>query len=90
MLTHVATSLNSSTLIRELSRGTAVIFLIVYVCYLIFQLKSHTELFNTPSQKTPKRKSSQVKQGMSFRGVVQVGAGAAAISGGGVNHKQLV
>ena len=27
---------------------------------------------------------------MSLRGVVQVGAGAAAISGGGVNHKQLV
>ena len=68
----------------------AVILLIVYVCYLIFQLKSHAEMCNTPSQRAPKRKSSQVKQGMSLCGIARIGAGAAAISGGGENQEQLV
>ena len=62
----------------------------MYVCYLIFQLKSHAEMCNASSQRAPKRKSSQVKQGMSLRGIAQIGAGAAAISGGGVNQEQLV
>ncbi|KAK6506586.1 hypothetical protein TWF481_005044 [Arthrobotrys musiformis] len=38
-----------------LSRGTAVILLLVYGVYLFFQLKSHAELFNIQSQKAPKR-----------------------------------
>ncbi|KAK6362379.1 hypothetical protein TWF730_006069 [Orbilia blumenaviensis] len=38
-----------------LSRGTAVILLLVYAVYLFFQLKSHAELFNIQSQKAPKR-----------------------------------
>ena len=38
----------------------------------------------------PKRESSQVKQGMSFRGIAQIGARAAAPSRGGVNQEQLV
>ena len=45
---------------------------------------------NTLSQRAPKRKSSQVKQGMSLRGIAQISARAAAISKGGVNQKQLV
>ncbi|KAF3933234.1 hypothetical protein ABW19_dt0201911 [Dactylella cylindrospora] len=38
-----------------LSRGTAVILLLVYGVYLFFQLKSHAVLFSIPSQKVPKR-----------------------------------
>jgi len=45
---------------------------------------------NTPSQKAPKRKYSQVKQGMPLRGIALIGAGAAAASGGGVNQEQHV
>ena len=62
----------------------------MYVCYLIFQLKSHAEMCNTPGQKALKRESSLVKQGMSFRGIAQIGARVAAISGGEVNQEQLV
>ena len=89
-LTHLATDPNSSNLNQELSRGTAVILLVVYACYLIFQLKSHAEMYNAPSQKVPKRKSSRVEEGVAFRGIAQIGAGTAAASGGGVNREQLV
>ena len=41
--------------IRQLSRGTAVMLLIVYGCYLFFQLKSHADMYNAPSEKNPKR-----------------------------------
>jgi len=45
---------------------------------------------NTLSQKAPKRKSSQVGQGMSLYSIIQIGVIAAAMSRGGVNHKCLV
>lgn len=41
--------------ITELSRGTAIILLLVYGAYLFFQLRSHTSLYNEPSAKAPKR-----------------------------------
>jgi Ca2+:H+ antiporter len=41
--------------ITELSRGTAIILLLVYGAYLFFQLRSHTNLYNEPSAKAPKR-----------------------------------
>lgn len=75
---------------QELSHGTAVILLIVYGCYLFFQLKTHAEMYNTPSQKVPKRKSSKVEEGAANRGVAAIGAGTAAASGGGVNLKNLL
>lgn len=80
----------AATLNQELSRGTAVILLIVYACYLMFQLKTHVELYNAPSQKVPKRKSSKVEEGGALRGIAQIGAGTAAATGGGVNQAQLV
>jgi Ca2+:H+ antiporter len=40
----------------ELSRGTAIILLVVYGCYLFFQLKSHASVFNEKSVKVEKRK----------------------------------
>lgn len=75
---------------QELSHGTAVILLIVYGCYLFFQLKTHVEMYNAPSQKVPKRKSSKLEEGAAERGVATIGAGTAAASGGGVNLKNLL
>ncbi|KAH6659204.1 Sodium/calcium exchanger protein-domain-containing protein, partial [Truncatella angustata] len=37
--------------VAALSRGTSVILLVVYGAYLLFQLKTHIEVFNEPSQK---------------------------------------
>ncbi|RMZ87068.1 hypothetical protein DV736_g5707, partial [Chaetothyriales sp. CBS 134916] len=41
--------------VADLSRATSVMLLIVYACYLFFQLKSHTKIFSEPSKKTAKR-----------------------------------
>ncbi|KAF2199120.1 calcium/proton exchanger [Delitschia confertaspora ATCC 74209] len=75
---------------QELSHGTAVILLLVYASYLVFQLKSHAEMYNAPSQKVPKRKRSKLDDGDALRGIAQIGAGTAAASGGIVNASQLV
>ncbi|CAO2654806.1 Nn.00g115390.m01.CDS01 [Neocucurbitaria sp. VM-36] len=74
---------------QELSRGTAVILLVVYACYLGFQLKTHSSMYNAPSQKVPKRKSGKKEEGDANRGIAAIGAGTAAASGGGVNVKSL-
>ncbi|KIW13674.1 calcium/proton exchanger [Exophiala spinifera] len=41
--------------VAAVSRGTAILLLIVYGCYLFFQLKSHTAIYNTPGEKNRKR-----------------------------------
>jgi Ca2+:H+ antiporter len=41
--------------VAELSRGTAIMLLIVYACYLFFQLKSHAKMYQAPSAKNKKR-----------------------------------
>ena len=41
--------------VAQLSRGTAILLLIVYGCYLFFQLKSHIVMFSEPSAKAKKR-----------------------------------
>ncbi|CAN9108050.1 unnamed protein product [Alternaria alternata] len=74
---------------QELSHGTAVILLLVYACYLGFQLKTHATMYNEPSQKVPKRKSGKKEEGDASRGIAAIGAGTAAASGGGVNMKSL-
>ena len=75
---------------QELSHGTAVILFLVYCCYLGFQLKTHATMYNEPSQKVPKRKSSKKEEGDASRGIAAIGAGTAAASGGGVNMKVLL
>lgn len=66
--------------IVPLSRGVAVLLLFVYACYLLFQLKSHTEMYNKPSPKVEKRKKS-VEPGVVQRGLAKMGAGAGAQGG---------
>ena len=41
--------------IKELSRGTSIILLIVYGSYLFFQLKTHSVMYNAPSRKAERR-----------------------------------
>ena len=46
-------------------------------------------MYNAPSQKVPKRKSSKIEEGTASRGIAAIGAGTAAASGGGVNASKL-
>lgn len=73
------------------SRATAVMLLFVYICYLIFQLRTHADMYNEPSQKSPKRPSGKKDAGDMLRGLATIGAGTgAAASGGQINAENLV
>ncbi|KAI9848066.1 MAG: hypothetical protein M1837_001168 [Sclerophora amabilis] len=70
---------NTEVNIMKLSRGTAIILLLVYGCYLFFQLKSHAHVYNAPSQKVPVRSKGE---GAASKGIAQIGAGMAGSMGG--------
>ncbi|KAM0717443.1 hypothetical protein Q7P37_007295 [Cladosporium fusiforme] len=76
--------------VAPLSRGTAILLLVTYGCYLFFQLSTHASMYNEPSQKSPKNKSSRKESGEVMRGLATMGAGTAAASGGGINQEHLV
>lgn len=76
--------------VAPLSRGTAVMLLVVYGCYLYFQLSTHATMYNEPSQKVPKKQSGRKDSGDVLRGIATMGAGTAAIAGGTVNQQNLV
>jgi Ca2+:H+ antiporter len=76
--------------VGPISRGTAIILLLVYFAYLIFQLKTHVEIYNTPSQKSEKKKGSTREKGETLMGIARIGAGTAASAGGQVNQSNLV
>ncbi|KAH0267398.1 Calcium/proton exchanger, partial [Aureobasidium melanogenum] len=76
--------------VAPISRGTAIILLLVYFAYLIFQLKTHVEIYNTPSQKSEKKKGSAREKGETLMGIARIGAGTAASAGGQVNQSNLV
>jgi Ca2+:H+ antiporter len=66
--------------IAALSRGTAVILLVVYGGYLIFQLKTHSDMFNEESKKVAVRpKKGAVQEGMIFKSVAQAGGIGAGV-----------
>lgn len=61
--------------VAALSRGTAVILLIVYAAYLFFQLKTHQTVFNEESQKVPAKPwnsgglgAGAIRQGLAMPG----------------------
>lgn len=68
--------------ITELSRGTSIILLLVYASYLGFQLKTHSTLYNAPSEKTPVR--SPRKQPAQALVSSTATVGQAAVTGAGV------
>jgi Ca2+:H+ antiporter len=59
--------------IAEISRGTAVILLIVYGCYLFFQLKTHNAMYMEESKKVPMRP----RKGKTPKGAIKKGLAAA-------------
>lgn len=67
--------------ITELSRGTAILLLVVYGAYLLFQLKTHASMYNAPSPKVEKRNKA-VGKGDASKGIAQIGAGMSATAGG--------
>lgn len=66
--------------IAALSRGTAVILLVVYIAYLYFQLKTHADMFNEASKKVAMRpRKHALPEGAIFKGLAKaggIGAGA--------------
>ncbi|KAI5283721.1 hypothetical protein KEM54_001907, partial [Ascosphaera aggregata] len=62
--------------IVQISRGTSLLLLIVYGCYLFFQLKTHIDIYNAPSPKSEKLKWRKVSNGDVRRTVAQAGSTA--------------
>lgn len=48
--------------VLELSHGTAVILLLIYACYLFFQLKSHVTIYTAASEKNKSRFTEDQKE----------------------------
>ncbi|KAJ5174077.1 Sodium/calcium exchanger membrane region [Penicillium coprophilum] len=72
-----------------LSRGTSVLLLIVYGCYLFFQLKSHADMYNRPSEKV-ERRHVKVGEGDASRGIAQIGKMTAVpLVGQNADHMQM-
>ncbi|CAI7605049.1 unnamed protein product [Penicillium bialowiezense] len=72
-----------------LSRGTSVLLLIVYACYLFFQLKSHADMYNRPSPKVERRRA-RVNEGDASRGIAQIGKMTATpLVGQSADHMQM-
>lgn len=71
-----------SNLDEELSYGTSIILLVVYGCYLFFQLKTHREIYNAPSVKVEKRKGTKKTEGDTKKAFAQIGGIGAGASGG--------
>ncbi|KAJ4270290.1 hypothetical protein NW762_001966 [Fusarium torreyae] len=63
-----------ATDVARLSRGTAVILLVVYGAYLLFQLKTHQSVFSAESQKVAakpwSRGSGNIRQGIMVPGAM--------------------
>ncbi|TDZ35495.1 Vacuolar calcium ion transporter [Colletotrichum spinosum] len=81
---------NNPTHVAALSRGTAVILLIIYASYLFFQLKTHQAIFNEESQKVAAKPWSRggLKEGALARGVAGAGARMAHTGVRGENERE--
>lgn len=61
----------------------------MYGCYLFFQLKSHAEIYNRPSEKV-ERRHAKVGEGDASRGIAQIGKMTAApLVGQSPDHMQM-
>lgn len=77
--------------VTQASRGTAVLLLVVYGAYLLFQLKTHQSMYNEPSKKTPKRSTGRKDAGEANKAMAVMGAAPGAASAGGrVNAENLI
>lgn len=72
-------STTSTADIAQLSRGTAIILLVVYGGYLFFQLNTHSDMFNEESQKVAMRpRKHALPEGAIAKGLAKVGGMGAA------------
>ncbi|KAI5296643.1 hypothetical protein KEM52_004475 [Ascosphaera acerosa] len=62
--------------IAQISRGTSILLLIVYGCYLLFQLKTHITMYNAPSPKAEKLKWHKIDNSDVRRTIAQAGSTA--------------
>ncbi|KAJ5972558.1 uncharacterized protein N7479_002476 [Penicillium vulpinum] len=86
---HQWSNLNNGDGTAALSRGTSVLLLIVYGCYLFFQLKSHADMYNRPSEKV-ERRHMKVSEGDASRGIAQIGKMTATpMVGQNADHMQM-
>lgn len=69
---------NPADSVAPISRETAVILLLVYFAYLIFQLKTHVEIYNTSSPRHKKNRRSFRENDETLMGIACIGAGTAA------------
>ena len=59
--------------IAQISRGTSVLLLLVYACYIFFQLKTHADMYNKQSEKNEKKEMKGAKK--SARAVKELAKG---------------
>ena len=72
----------------QLSRGTSILLLLVYGCYLFFQLRTHVDIYNERSEKSPKRRG-KVAKGDASKGLVQAMAGMTAAGAGATTNGEI-
>lgn len=77
----IVTVTTTQNQITQLSRGVCVILLLVYGCYLLFQLKTHADVYNEKSDKVARNPVNQ--NSLINRGLKVVGHGPAAHAAGG-------
>jgi Ca2+:H+ antiporter len=64
--------------------------LVVYGGYLFFQLRTHVDMYNEPSKKSPKRPSGKKEAGEARKGIATIAGAGAAAAGGEINRENLV
>ena len=72
--------------IASFSRATAILLLLVYGAYLYFQLKTHKDMYNKPSQKS--RKRAQLGEEGAMIELVNIGANLSATAGGAAAQRK--
>ncbi|ORX96591.1 hypothetical protein BCR34DRAFT_607578 [Clohesyomyces aquaticus] len=75
------------------SRGTAVVILVSYGLYVLFQYVTNRALYEIGQPKVRKAKprpKTEIEDGALFMGMAAIGAGTAAAAGGNIHSTQLV
>jgi Ca2+:H+ antiporter len=80
---------NDGILTDFLSSGTSIILLVVYGCYLVFQLKSHVDIYNAPSEKTEKRSRGHKEEGDASKNLAAIGKSLAGVAGKNTHEATL-
>ncbi|KIH91692.1 Ca2+:H+ antiporter [Sporothrix brasiliensis 5110] len=76
-----AASITSTKDVAMLSRGTAIILLVVYAAYLFFQLKTHQAVFSEESKKVPAKPFKHSIQKGAVKGAIIRSANVAKMNG---------